>query len=301
MVLRRTALIIPVLAAAALSGLIQSATAADSPRRPRAPLWSAETEGWVAGSGISVKRPDNDKPEPPVSILSSASSDEKYSFGTAYAVGPNGLWLTARHVIDHCRAVAVEGGSVLTQLMVIEITSHERADVALVRTSALGRTPQPLPIAAVNEDPAVSFEVGFPEGKPAAFASRYMGNTRARRIGTHPSDNDAMVWAIASQVNAGDGDLQALAGGPVLDKTGRAIGVVVGESVRRGRLITTLPEASWDVVQSMHDADIQSSKEGPDNLSFDSYPAVARELLINRRVARVVCEEKRDQTIHGRR
>jgi hypothetical protein len=296
MVLRRTAL-----AAVLLAGLIHAAAAQDNPRRPRAPLWSAETAGWIAGSAVSVKRPDAEKPEPPVSILSSPSSNEKYSFGTAHAAGPNGLWLTARHVIDHCRTVTVEGGSILTQLMVIEITAHERADVALIRTSALGRAPQPLPIAAKNEDAAVGYEVGFPEGKPAAFASRYIGNTRARRIGTHPSENDSMVWAIASRVNAGEGDLQGLAGAPVLDKTGRAIGVVVGESVRRGRIITTLPEASWELVQSVHNAGVQASTGGPESLGFDSYPAVARDLLTSRRVARVVCEEKRDVATSGRR
>jgi serine protease Do len=296
MVLRRTAIVSLVLA-----GVIQSAAADESPRRPRAALWSAETAGWVAGAGQSVKRPDNEKPEPPISILPSSSSSEKYSYGTAYAAGPDGLWLTARHVIDHCRAIIVEGGSVLTQLMVIEISAHERADVALIRTSALGRSPQPLPLAAKNEDTAVGYEIGFPQGRPAAYASRNIGNTRARRIGTHPSENDSQVWAIVSRVGASESDLEGLAGSPVLDKTGRAVGVVVGESARRGRLVSALPEAAWEVVQGVRDANISASRGGPADLTFETYPEVAQDLVTNRRVARLVCEEKRDAANHGHR
>ena len=309
MVLRRTALVRLLAGALALGTLAlmllaDVASAADTlqnPRRPRAPLWSAETEGWVAGSGVLVKRPDNDKPEPPVSILASPSTDEKYTYGTAYAIGPDGLWLTARHVIDHCRAAMVEGGSILTQLLVIEITAHERADVAVIRTTAMGLDAKPVPLASKSADAAVGYEVGFLQGQPAAFASRYIGTTRARRIGSHPSDNESSVWAISSQLNLGASDLQSLAGAPVLDKSGRALGVVVGESLRRGRLIATLPEAAWEVVQSLRVSTIAAAAAGDANLTLDTYPAVARELVTSRRVARVVCEERRDLATQGHR
>jgi len=102
------------------------------------------------------------------------------------------------------------------------------------------------------------------------------------------------AWSEQSRVPALAGSLGGISGGVVLDGSGQVIGVVQAESRRRGRVMTaqtkTLREmfnhAKFTPVSSGETSE-RSALEG--NLTGDTYPTTARNLILSRRVAKVLC------------
>src|SRR5262245_27191865 len=86
------------------------------------------------------------------------------SVGTAFAIDPAGLFLTARHVVEGCEQVYLrrrEGW-----VVVETVWKHPRADMAAVRgrirAEVLPAAGEPLRVGQPG------FGVGFPHGKPGA-------------------------------------------------------------------------------------------------------------------------------------
>ena len=72
----------------------------------------------------------------------------------------------------------------------------------------------------------------------------------------------------------------------MLDRQGRAVGVTIAESPRRGRIYTTAPDTFGPAVRGLQAADERLTGRA---VTIDNYGLVADELRRELRVAQVVC------------
>ena len=79
-------------------------------RGPR--IWVDATDQWASGSAVSKRNefPDYYAPLPQTSLIRERRGKPKTTVGSALAIAPNGVWLTARHVVEGCQDVIVQGG-----------------------------------------------------------------------------------------------------------------------------------------------------------------------------------------------
>jgi len=178
------------------------------------------------------------RPNDPVSIVAEKEKVEGDSVGTAFAASRPGLWLTARHVIDGCRevALAIDGAWRPAEV----VARHPAADVAALRTAA-GVEPLPVGPATLLYDQD-GFHSGYPKFQPGDVHSRLLGRIRVVHERRQGEVENAYVWAEVNRSRANDGSLGGISGGPVLNRGGQVIGITIAESSRRGRVTTSAPE-----------------------------------------------------------
>ena len=220
--------------------------------------------------------------EPVVSVVDRGprSSD---SVGTAFAVDPDGAWITAQHVVDECRTVFINvkgewlPGNVLTV--------HSVADVAVVRTRAGGA---PLQVAAVwpltvNQD---GFQLGYPQFKPGSTHAKLLGRVRVSRAKRGAPMEVAYAWAEISRTPEFEGTLGGISGGPIVDNNGVVVGVNILESSRRGRVTTSSPES---IRETLGRARVQPRGGQTASISPENYGQRADAARGNSAVSRVFC------------
>ena len=102
------------------------------------------------------------------------------------------------------------------------------------------------------------------------------------------------AWSEKFRVPARTGSLGGISGGVALDGPGQVIGVVQADSRRRGRVMTAQLKTLHEMFNqarytpaSSGETSGRSALEG--NLTGDSYPTTARNLILSRRVAKVFC------------
>ena len=133
------------------------------------------------------------------------------SLGSGVAVGPGGLVLTNRHVVGKAtrlEAVLLDGRRASATL----VRAAEDLDLALVSVAA------EVPVATLTRGAPVHIgawvaSVGHGAGGGWTFTTGMVTNI-------YPAGQDRAVFQTQLPVNAGN------SGGPVLDREGRAIGVV---------------------------------------------------------------------------
>jgi serine protease Do len=223
-----------------------------------------------------------DGSEPIVSVADRGprSSD---SVGTAFAIDPDGAWITAQHVVDGCRVVYVNvKGEWLPSNV---LTVHSVADVAVVRTR-VGAVPLqiavPTPLT-VNQD---GFQMGYPQFKPGSTHAKLLGRVRVSRPKRGAPMEVAYAWAEISRSPEFEGTLGGISGGPIVDSNGVAVGVNILESARRGRVTTSSPESMRETLGS---ARVLPRGGQTASISPDNYGQRADAARGNSAVARVFC------------
>lgn len=179
------------------------------------------------------------------------------SQGTAFVVDTDGVWLTAEHVTRSCSRLGFLGsGRYLTEAR--RVIESREADVALIRdgpeASGALRIDDRRPRAG-----DVAYHMGFPAGEPAVVASRFIGTANARRGGGAEGGHVEPIyaWAEINRFPASVGSLGGISGGPTLDSRGMVIGINSASTNRRGRVLTTDPEAIERLVIASQDVDEQ--------------------------------------------
>ena len=218
------------------------------------------------------------------SIVVQVPSKPEPGSGTAFSVGDDGVWLTARHVVDGCKSAAIvvaDGRGVAAR-----ITIDPRADAAILTTEG-GAPAVPLGLSEPLRRGARAYHPGFPQGHPGEAASRLLGRENLVVHGRGARTEPVLVWAEVGRTDNLKGTLAGLSGAPALDNAGRVIGVTVAESPRRGRIYTTAPETLKTLLgpRRRHGAD--SAMGEP--ITTENYGRVADGLRRDLRVAQVVC------------
>lgn len=212
--------------------------------------------------------------------------------GTAFSIAQSGVWLTARHVVQDCRQVAVIVAA--GRGVVAEVRLDPRADIAVLLTQ--GGTP-PLPMA--TEVPAVAgalaFHPGFPQGSAGEVASRYLGQQTLHGRGRAARDQPVLGWAEVGRTEGLSGSLAGLSGAPTLDVAGQVVGMTLSETPRRGKIYSTTPST---LAAALRLAGPAKAKQNPDSaldgaigepITVENYGRVADGLRRDLRVVRVAC------------
>ncbi len=233
--------------------------------------------------------------------LLQADTDRVRSTGTAFAIA-DGVWLTARHVVDQCDSVWLikPGKKIKPDQKVRDVILHPGADIALLNLPL--RAPL---MQTVTQDyhPARSangFHLGYPGGDPGDVFSLFMGDSAATIRGRGAATFPIQVWA-AKEIPASLSSLGGLSGGPAFDETGRVIGVTIAESPRRGRVATTQARLSSEMidlagVSRQFSIDARNADPVP-NLTPSTYREKGDALRAALSVVQVYCHVK----IPGRR
>ena len=161
------------------------------------------------------------------------------SMGTAFAVDRDGAWLTAEHVTHGCSRVGLEDGRFARP--VSRVIESREADAALVADAL--PSPEALPLTARMPQPGTpGFHMGFPASQPTLVVSELIGEASARR-GRSDVRQPVLAWAERGRIPEGDGTLSGISGGPVFAEDGHVVGVNSAATDRRGRILTTAPDA----------------------------------------------------------
>lgn len=216
--------------------------------------------------------------------FSIAIGERRDSSGTAFAIA-DGVWMTARHVVDGCDVVGVldrPGRAVRAR----SFSVHGNADVAVMRMDRSG--PSVVFSDTVPRRGDIAYHVGFPRGEPGELRSRMLGVRIMNVRGRYSTREPVIAWAELDRYPEDSSPLSGLSGGPVFDAAGRLIGVHVAGSVRRGRSFTAHPSSIRQLLDRVRIA----PPAGDPSFGFTSgtLPEVADDLRARRTVVKALCD-----------
>ena len=203
--------------------------------------------------------------------------------GTAFSVNDSGVWLTARHVVDHCARAAIMVNQ--TQGVAAKVRLAPSGEAAVLIT-ADGSPALPIATAPLRRG-QLGYEAGYPRGRPGEVASRLLGRGMLYLRGRGQRNVPVLIWAEVGRTEGLRGALRGMSGAPALDGRGRVVGVAVAESPRRGRLYTTTPEAISSALVSARAHRLPGAAGTP--ITPDNYGLAADDLRRSLRIAPVVC------------
>ncbi len=209
-----------------------------------------------------------------------------WSSGTGFAIGDNGVWLTARHVALGCERLGVVNGQDQELVAASLVYLSKRADVAILKTQG---GPEPLALDLNEADleiGATGFHIGFPQGQPGEVVSRLIGRELMITEGAWRGRENTLAWAEVSRSKGLRGTLGGLSGGPAFDARGNVIGITIAESLRRGRVITT---SSDSVIQALREARLSPTGVAIAPVQPDDIARVANRVRRDLQVIQVVC------------
>lgn len=213
------------------------------------------------------------------------------STGTAFSVGSGNLWITARHVIDGCTTVAslTAAGRLRPRSAYRTRAIHPSADVAVLSNPDSG--PRPFQLAGSADGILEAFHVGYPQGKPSAVHSRYLGARRLSHGAASGRSEVVRVWAEQRRSPEFSGSLGGISGGPVFDNTGAVIGITIAGNPRRGRISTSSLRNIFETAklsgQEVRPA--PAKRRSVKDLTAKRFPIYAQKLLKSHRVERLLC------------
>lgn len=194
-----------------LATLIGGAVSIDGPELAYAAMGRTNIAAYTIVSEMAASRPDSP-------VLQPAGKDNEQprrSFGTGFFVSREGYILTNDHVVAPCKTLTTRDGQPL------QIVAHDvSADLALVKANV---SPSNVAVFRTGAPPRIGDSVvvfGFP--LPGFLSSE--GNvTTGVLSATTGIQDDVRLLQMTAPIQSGN------SGGPVLDRSGHVIGVVVAK------------------------------------------------------------------------
>lgn len=221
-------------------------------------------------------------------VLVEMEVDTGASTGTAFAVGPKGTWLTARHVVDGCNDLAIAIGRTKV-VPVIDFEVWEDGDLALLHTEG-GPDAVVLDLTSDLRVGQLGYHIGYPQARPGEVTSRLLSRSRLTTRGRYLTTEPVLAWAESGRTIGLTGTLAGISGGPVFDADGEVVGVTIAESPRRGRIYTTAPQSMERFLPD--DVESASQTAGRFSLSATNYGMEADRLRRVLTVVPVVCRSR---------
>ena len=254
------------------------------PRRPQIDLPKpgvSDTHPAPRIPGAALPAPSRRDP-----LFTIETGEKGNSTGTAFAIRDDGVWLTARHVVDGCDQVGLVVGP-RRAVRVSRVLSHPRADMAVLWTRTTA------PALAISAAPLrvrqSGYHFGFPQAEPGQVTSRLIGRRNMRSVGRYRHTEPVVAWSERRRVPNTE-SLGGISGGPALNRSGEIVGVTVASSKRRGRVMTTAPVS---LAQMLEMADVRPEgrpaaglNANPSDANFTDYGTALRRQLT---VAQVIC------------
>ncbi len=209
------------------------------------------------------------------------------SVGSAFVVA-DGIWLTARHVVEGCKRVGLVEDDRRARL-VKSVAMHPGADVALIRARR-GGPALSLGNAENLSRGAEGYAVGYPSGKPGEASGLLIGRGRKREKGPFrrfATIEPVLIWAENHRRPADLDGLGGLSGGPMMNADGEVVGIMEAASQRRGRIVTSAPATASELLEQTRSR-AYGRGERP-RLDLPGLQAAADRLRRQRSVALVVC------------
>lgn len=206
--------------------------------------------------------------------------------GTAFSIASTGVWMTARHVVDGCKRVALVVGPGTG--VAVRVWIDPRGEAAMLFTEG-GAAALPLALGEPLRRGQRAYHPGFPQGEPGEASSRLLGRENLVVRGRGARTEPVLVWAETGRTEGLEGTLGGLSGAPALDAQGRVLGVTIAESPRRGRIYTTAPEVLTATLASSRQRPVAAPPEVAEPITPQNYYVVADELRRELQVAQVVC------------
>lgn len=234
--------------------------------------------------GPSVIVPDSARLPRDISSAVIVDIEEKSraSVGTAFAVDDEGTYVSARHVIQDCDAIALikDRRAIPTRLQAVA----NNRDFAILKTDQVRVKPFELTEQAPMRGDD-GFMMGYPQGVPADVRATVIGETVMKSRGRYNTRERVIAWVERERRPVFSGSLGGISGGPVLDENGRIVGTVVAGAPRRGRVYTTNPKVFAEAALISR-ASEAASKDSISNANFDDIADGYRSSL---RIAQVYC------------
>lgn len=238
-------------------------------------LWfSGNDDGW-SGATLNVEQYDPRSPRRPMpdigeSFVIADPGPQQDSQGTAFAVDRDGTWLTAQHVTNDCDRLGLVSDGAIDQL--VDVLESAEADVSVIRQGPQARFALAL-TQDLPDEGSLGYHMGFPAGVPSVVLSRYIGQTYAQRGGPGGATEPMLAWAEGDRLPSSNGPLGGISGGPTFDQQGRVVGVNAASTPRRGRVLTTDPDAIARLV------DASAAVDEPGEVAALTSPASAAALF----------------------
>ena len=238
-----------------------------------------------------IQLPDVTLPLPSIfdeEVMVELEDTDDPSVGTAFSIGRDGMWLSARHVVEGCSDLAVQVG----QSRIVPVQRYETdedADLALLYTQG-GPEPAVLDLQEELRVGQHGYHIGYPQGRAGEVTSRLLARSVLRTTGRYQTSEPVIAWAESGRTRNLVGSLGGMSGGPLFNEHGEVIGVTIAESPRRGRIYTAAPTSLRTFIET--EADLNLDGEQTRSLHPDNYGGEGDRLRRNLTIVKVLCRAR---------
>lgn len=211
--------------------------------------------------------------------------------GTAFALVRDETWVTARHVVDGCKSIALKTSD--GWLRITEVFNHTAADASLLITEGAGSggltISRDRPRSSTNSVTAFAF--GYPQGKHGALEATRLTALAVKVDSDFRSRSSAWghFWAVKRWPLISDRrTIGGISGGPVIGADGDVDGIIVGSNPRRARVITIDPQYIFRLAEAAHES--RRGSEVIEFLNSATFDEVGHRLEDDHFIAQVFCE-----------
>lgn len=209
----------------------------DSPSGPENPGIPAEQPRRPVPEGPALPPPDPSR-DPVFQVRLEERTGN--SVGTAFSLDADGIWMTARHVLEDCDRIGIVAGPE-TAVQVEQVWSHPNADLAVLSDTI--RRPALLASDRLPRLGEAAYGFGYPRGEPGDVVGTLMGRATSITVGRNRWEEPVLVWSESARFPNFRGSLAGISGGPLLASDGRVLGVIISGEPRRGRFNTAAPQS----------------------------------------------------------